>query len=79
MPRKDLPRRLIAYLETLICSQGQGAGKPLQILPWQRRWIRGTFSPNVAISALSVGRGAGKSTLVGAIACGRRRRAAGAT
>ena len=68
MPRKDLPKRLLAYLSTLICSQGQGAGEPLRILPWQRRYLRNTFSPNVAISALSVGRGAGKSTLVGAIA-----------
>ena len=67
MPRKDLPKRLIDFLGRLECSQGEGAGKPLQILPWQRRYLRGTFSPNVGISALSVGRGAGKSTLIGAI------------
>ena len=60
---------LISYLSTLITTQGQGVGLPFVVLPWQRRFIRGAFSPNVAEAALSVARGNGKTTLLAGCAC----------
>ena len=59
-------KALLSYLATLKVSQGQGAGKPLRIYPWERKFIRGAFSTD-GDSALSVARGNGKSTLLGAI------------
>ena len=57
---------LVRYIETLKITQGEGAGQPFRVLPWQARFIRGAFSvPGDA--ALTVGRGGGKSTLCGAI------------
>ena len=35
--------------------------------PWQRRFVRGAFSPGVSESLLTVGRGAGKTTLIAGI------------
>ncbi len=58
---------LIRYLETLTCTQGQGAGDPLEVLPWQRRFIRGAFS-GPGDAALSVARGNGKTTLLAGVA-----------
>ena len=37
-------------------------------MPWQRQFIRRSFAPECVESALSVGRGNGKSSLVAAIA-----------
>ena len=61
--------KLIAYLETLTVTQGRLAGEPLPIFPWERRFIRGAFAEGVIDSALTVGRGNGKTTLVAALAC----------
>ena len=49
-------------------TQGQGAGKPLQLMPWQRRFVRKAFADDVQTAALSVARGNGKSTLVAGLA-----------
>lgn len=38
------------------------------MLPWQSRFLRGALAPSVTTSALSVGRGNGKSTFTAAIA-----------
>lgn len=57
------------YLETLTISQGRRAGEPLELMPWQRRFIRGALAPGVTRAALSLGRGNGKSSLVAALAC----------
>ena len=50
--------RLVAWIE---------ANTPLAMLPWERRFLRGVFSPGVTTAALSVGRGNGKSALLGAV------------
>ena len=60
-------RSLIRYLESLTVTQGEGAGEPIRLLPWQRRFVRGAFAIE-GDSALSVGRGNGKTTLVSGIA-----------
>ena len=58
---------VLDYLKTLRISQGRLAGQPLDVLAWQRRFIRGALGSSE--SALSVARGNGKSTLVSALAC----------
>ena len=59
---------LIDYISGLTVSQGQGAGGLFPVLPWQRRFLKGAFAPEVEESALSVGRGNGKTTLLSAVA-----------
>ena len=69
MNRKKLPGRVIEYIEgRLTLSQGRTAGHPFKLHPWEKRYIKGTFS-RPGDSSLSVGRGNGKSTLVGALGC----------
>ena len=59
---------VIQYLESLTVTQGQGAGGPLTLLPFQKRFVRGALAPGVSESALSLARGGGKTTLVSGIA-----------
>ena len=56
------------YLEGLTVTQGAGAGSALALMPWQRRFLRGTFS-QPGDGKLSIARGAGKSAFTSAIAC----------
>ena len=63
-----LATELAAYIETLTISQGRHAGQPFKLLPWEKRFISGSFKDGVMDAALSLGRGNGKSTLVSAIA-----------
>ena len=45
-------------------TQGVGVGEPLVLLPWQTSWIAELDANVRRVSALSVARGAGKTTLV---------------
>ena len=56
------------YLKRLTCTQGHGAGLPLDLFKWQRQFITGGFTPEVHKGALSVARGNGKSGFLAAIA-----------
>ena len=58
---------VIANIGKLPVTQGAGAGEPFQVLDWQAEFIRGVFADDVQVAALSVARGAGKSTLIAAI------------
>ena len=60
---------LEGYLSSLQITQGRRAGERFQVLPWQRRFIRGAFAPGAGVAALSVARGNGKTALVAGIAC----------
>ena len=64
-----LSGRVIDYLGGLRVTQGAGIGGPLDLFTWERRFIRGALASGVAESAISVGRGNGKTTLVAALAC----------
>ena len=57
---------LIHALERLTVSQGRSAGETFTCLPWQRRFVRG-FAGTDGDCALTISRGAGKSTLVAAL------------
>ena len=67
--KQALPDRIAAYLAGLTISQGRHAGNLFEVLPWQRRFLRGAFAPGIGEAALSLGRGGGKSTLIAGIAC----------
>ena len=58
----------IQWIGGLTVTQGHGAGGALELLPWQRRFMRGALRPGVSTAALSIARGNGKTGLVGAIA-----------
>ena len=55
------------WLERLTISQGPRAGERFELLPWQRRYLRGALAPGVSRSAVTCGRGNGKSGLVAGI------------
>ncbi|MCY3677930.1 MAG: hypothetical protein F4Z31_12695 [Gemmatimonadetes bacterium] len=59
---------LLAYLGGLTVSQGRLAGERLRVFPWERRFVRGAFKPEVQSAALSVARANGKTTLTAGIA-----------
>ena len=60
-------RKLTQYLESLSISQGEGAGERIRLFPWQRRFLTGCFRQD-GDAALSIARGAGKTTLMAGIA-----------
>ena len=62
----QLPAAILDFLSTLTVSQGRHVGQPFNVLPWQRRFIRGAFSvPGDAL--LSLARGGGKTTFTAAL------------
>ncbi len=63
------PTDLIAYLSGLTITHGRLAGQGFNVLPWQKRFVRGAFRSGVQSAALSVGRGNGKTALLSGIAC----------
>ena len=58
---------LIEYLGTLTLAGGDCDGQRLTVLPWERRFVRGAFGVD-GESALSVGRGNGKSAICAGLA-----------
>ena len=63
-----LYRDLIAYIERLRVGQGYRHGEPVQLWPWQRRFLKRTFTADVDFASLSIARGGGKTTLCAAVA-----------
>ena len=67
-PETDRAARAIRFVETYcIVPKGYGAGAPLKLAPYQRRWLRSVLRPGVRSAAMSVARGNGKSTLLAAL------------
>ena len=60
--------QLARYMEELTITQGPMAGSPMRLMPWQRRLLRLFDAPGDF--ALSMARGASKTTTLAAIACG---------
>lgn len=68
MPEAD---KVLAFLESLPIVSGLRAGENLQLIDFQRQFVRGIYSPRdcegmrlVRLAALSVARGNGKSALL---------------
>ena len=59
---------LIAYLGGLTLTGGDLDGERFTVLHWEARFIRGAFGDEPGDSALSVGRGNGKSALCAGLA-----------
>ena len=66
-PEKARPDSVIPWLETLEITQGEGAGGPLRLFPWERSWIDGLEASKRRTVGLSIARGAGKTALVGSL------------
>ena len=58
---------IVGYLGRLSLAGGDHDGEAFTVLPWERRFVRGAFR-GPGDSALTVGRGNGKSALVAGIA-----------
>lgn len=58
---------LLDYLQGLTITQGEGAGEPLRLFPWERKFIKRTFAAE-GDAALSVARGNGKTALLAGVA-----------
>lgn len=56
------------FIESLRVPEGSLAGQKIKLADFQREFITGALAPGISIAALSVGRGAGKTTL-GAALC----------
>ena len=63
-----LPRQVAEYIEGLTVAQGRRVGQPVELFPWQRRFLRGALSVE-GDAGISLGRGGGKSTFTAGIAC----------
>ena len=60
--------KAIRFIESLTIPTGPKAGKPMKLAPYQKRFIRGAFDPDIRVAVLSVARGNAKSATTGAIA-----------
>ena len=58
-----LAHMVMGALSELPVTQGAGIGARLELMRWQRRFLRGALAPGVTESALSIARGNGKTTL----------------
>lgn len=74
MPEAD---QMIAFLETLPIVSGLKAGETLELIEFQRQFVRGVYEPRddhgdrlVRLAALSVARGNGKSALLSGLGLG---------
>ena len=63
----DWPDSVIPWIETLEVTQGEGAGGPLRLIPWEADWIGGLEATRRRTVGLLIARGAGKTTLTGSL------------
>ena len=59
---------MLPYLATRRVSEGPLQGQNFEVLQWQEDFLRGAFEPDVFTAALSIARGAGKTTFTSLIA-----------
>ena len=63
--------KLIKFVETLTITQGDGAGEPIRLLPFQKKLLRAVergFNGDLSEIYFSAARGCGKTTVCAAIA-----------
>lgn len=56
--------KLLTYIETLQITQGDHVGECVSLMPWQRKFIKGAFTPGISTSVLSLARANGKTSLI---------------
>ena len=65
----QLPDKIIKWLENLDVVSGSRAGESFEVLPWQRKAIKGTFgNRSISQAAISTARANGKSNFIAGIA-----------
>ena len=64
----SLADRIVSYLGGLTVTAGDRAGQAFDVLPWERRLIRGAWNTDDDVP-FSIARGNGKTALVAGIAC----------
>ena len=65
---KELAEKIIEHVGSLTLCQGDAAGGKFEVLPWQRKFIRGAFAPGITQAVACLARGNGKSALISGIA-----------
>ena len=55
-------------LKQYVIPDGDRAGEPFELFPYQKQFLRGAFKPGVFRASLSLGRGGGKTGLFSALA-----------
>lgn len=68
LPVKQQIDITLKWISRLTITQGQGAGKPIEIMPWQRDFLERLLSAQTSEIGVSIGRGNGKSTWLAYIA-----------
>ena len=68
LPVKEQIRITLDWISRLTITQGQGAGSPIQILPWQRDFLARLLSATTTEIGVSMARGGGKSTWLAYVA-----------
>ena len=62
--------KILDFIRALSVTSGDHLDEAVKVLPWQERFVRGTFRKGVQTSALSISRGNGKTTVVSWLAAG---------
>ena len=65
---EPLPADLASWCQKLIVTQGHNIGEPLNVLPWQREYLRRAEALQGGELGLTVAAGSGKTTLAAAVA-----------
>ena len=60
---------LTEYMTEHTITQGQGAGEPINLFPWEQEFLQDGFAPDVTDAALTIARGNGKTTFISGIGC----------
>ncbi len=60
----------IAFVESLRLPEGPLAGQKIRLAGYQKKFIRGAYSPGISIAVFSAGRGSAKTMIGSAIALG---------
>ena len=61
-------QKTVDWIQKLVITQGTGAGEPMVLWPWEKKFLKGLLNPTTQTAALSVGRGNGKTAFLAAIA-----------
>src|SRR5688500_5585613 len=60
--------RAIRFIETYcIPPKGYGAGQPMQLAEFQKRWLEEALAPGIDSAAMELPRGNGKSTFLACV------------
>lgn len=62
--------KAIRFLESLKIPEGQRAGHPVKLAPFQKQFVKGALADDVNVAVLSIGRGNAKTALSAGIGLG---------